>query len=205
LEREPKGFRLEPNLILVFDVIIALIAIILSMLSLKTLKAIRHLGTGKSFWIPVFVSGVLFLTASVVTILNELSFPQMTSADEVVHASQLLALCALTCGIYGYSRRISKSLTEEFSIPERRAEESFAIEVPTRQSSQEESAEAQGVQGIKIQESSPEETIDMECTHQFGYLRTLRKGASIPDECLGCDKIIECKHSLAKTLESHAT
>jgi hypothetical protein len=31
-----------------------------------------------------------------------------------------------------------------------------------------------------------------ECSHYFGYLRTLPKNASLPDECLGCSKIIEC-------------
>jgi len=193
------------SLILVFDVLTALIAIILSILSLRTLRAIRHLGTGKSFWIPLFVSGILFLTASVVTILNELSPSQMAYADEVVHASQLLALCALTCGIYGYSRRISKSLIEEFSIPERRAEESLEVEVPIQESIQEKSVEVQGVQERRIQESSPTEASAVECKHQLGYLRTLQKDASIPDECLGCDKIIECKHSLVNTVESRVT
>ena len=33
------------------------------------------------------------------------------------------------------------------------------------------------------------------CLHSFGYLRTLPKNASLPDECLGCSQIIEClKH-----------
>ncbi len=30
------------------------------------------------------------------------------------------------------------------------------------------------------------------CPHEFGYLGTLPKSASIPDECLGCPEIIEC-------------
>lgn len=30
------------------------------------------------------------------------------------------------------------------------------------------------------------------CLHDFGYLSTLPKNASIPDECLGCAKIIDC-------------
>ncbi len=37
-----------------------------------------------------------------------------------------------------------------------------------------------------------------ECTYQFGHLRTLKMDAPIPDECLSCDRIIECKHSSAK-------
>lgn len=191
------------SLILVFEATIALIAIILSILSLKTLRAIRHLGTGKSFWIPVFATGILFFFASVVTILNELSPSQMIYADEVIHSSQLLALCALMGGIYGYSRRISKSLLEEFLIPERRAEESLEVEVPIQESAQEKSGEVQTVHR-KGKEESPREAVEMECKHQFGYLRTLRKDASIPEECLGCDRIIECKHSLINTLESPA-
>jgi hypothetical protein len=30
------------------------------------------------------------------------------------------------------------------------------------------------------------------CYHDFGYLRTIPKKASIPNECLGCPKIVEC-------------
>jgi hypothetical protein len=30
------------------------------------------------------------------------------------------------------------------------------------------------------------------CSHHFGYLRTLPKNTSLPDECLGCPNIIEC-------------
>jgi len=30
------------------------------------------------------------------------------------------------------------------------------------------------------------------CSHYFGYLRTLPKNSALPDECLGCPKIINC-------------
>lgn len=30
------------------------------------------------------------------------------------------------------------------------------------------------------------------CLHDFGYLGTLPRNTSIPDECLGCAKIIDC-------------
>jgi hypothetical protein len=33
---------------------------------------------------------------------------------------------------------------------------------------------------------------DATCFHSFGYLRTLPRNASLPDECLGCPKIMEC-------------
>jgi hypothetical protein len=31
-----------------------------------------------------------------------------------------------------------------------------------------------------------------DCLHQFGYLRTLPKNAPIPDECFGCQKLVQC-------------
>jgi hypothetical protein len=30
------------------------------------------------------------------------------------------------------------------------------------------------------------------CSQYFGYLRTLPKNTSIPDECLGCSQIVDC-------------
>jgi hypothetical protein len=30
------------------------------------------------------------------------------------------------------------------------------------------------------------------CTHEFGYLGTLPKNSKIPDECLGCSRIVKC-------------
>jgi hypothetical protein len=34
-----------------------------------------------------------------------------------------------------------------------------------------------------------------ECPHYFGYLKKLPKNVPIPDECLGCVRIMECLHS----------
>jgi hypothetical protein len=31
-----------------------------------------------------------------------------------------------------------------------------------------------------------------ECNHFFGYLKTRPKDVSIPDECLTCNKMIDC-------------
>lgn len=36
------------------------------------------------------------------------------------------------------------------------------------------------------------QTDSAKCTYSFGYLRKLDKGASIPDECLGCSRVMEC-------------
>jgi hypothetical protein len=40
-----------------------------------------------------------------------------------------------------------------------------------------------------------EEPIPPNCLHYFGYLGLLQKTGSIPDECLICQKVVECsKH-----------
>ena len=51
------------------------------------------------------------------------------------------------------------------------------------------------------------------CVHSFGYLRSLPKNTSVPDECFGCPKIMQClfqksnpKISKSSTLtQSHKT
>jgi len=182
-------------LILVFEVAFASIAIILSILSLRTLRAIRHLGVGKSFWIPIFVSSVFFFVGSIVTIFHEVNFLLTTRTEEVVHVSRLLALSILVCGIYSYSRRVKDSLTKRFSV-------SKEAEVLEKEAPIEEGLEIEA----PIQESPKTETTYMhECKHQFGYLRTLPRHAAIPDECLPCDKIIKCKHSAVNTIENQAS
>jgi hypothetical protein len=185
-------------LILVFEVVFALIAAILSILSLKTWKAIRHLGVGKSFWIPVFMSSVFFIVGSIVTIFHEVNFSLTNNTDEIAHVSRLLALSILVCGIYSYSRKVKQNLTKEYSISGK--EESLEIEAPIEESLETEAP----LQEKKVQESRKAETAP-ECKHRFGYLQTLPRNAPIPNECLNCDRIIECKHSLVNKLESQAS
>lgn len=185
-------------MILVFEVMFALIATVLSILSLITLKAIKHLGVGKSFWIPVFMSGVFFIVGSVVTIFHEVNFSLTNGTDEIVHVSRLLALSILVCGIYGYSRKVKQNLTKEYTIPEK----GESLEIKTLI---EERLETEALlQERKVQESRKAETAP-ECKHRFGYLRTLPRNAPIPNECLSCDRIIECKHSLLNKLENQAS
>jgi len=183
-------------LILISDIIFALIAAILGILGLRTLRAIRHLDTGKSFWLPVFVSGVLFLMGSIVTIFHEVNFSLTTKTDEMVQISRLLALCFLLGGIFSYSRKISKNLAEKFTIPEKVAKENLEMEASV--------AHAHSPVQERIIKENPKTETAPECKHQFGYLRTLPRDASIPDECLSCNRIVECKHSLVNTLESRA-
>ena len=40
--------------------------------------------------------------------------------------------------------------------------------------------------------SAPRERENADCMHFLGYLKTRSKDMSIPDECLTCDKMIEC-------------
>jgi hypothetical protein len=60
---------------------------------------------------------------------------------------------------------------------------------------------AESIHERVIEEGLETEAVQ-ECKYKFGYLRTLSKDASIPDECYSCDRIIQCRHSRAKTVES---
>ena len=214
-------------MVLILEIAVASIAVALILLSLKTLQAIRHLGIGKSFWTPIAISGFLFFFGSVVAILFELNFTLMPYTDEVVQISRLLALCILVGGVYSYSRRVTKNLGEKFRAPVRavkadaEANEDEEVEEPisTERVSPEPAYQepaypdvpagpveppAESIPERVIQQSLETETTQ-ECKYRFGYLRTLPKDASIPDECYSCDKIIDCKHSQAKTLESPPT
>jgi hypothetical protein len=46
-----------------------------------------------------------------------------------------------------------------------------------------------------VKEPSARLENNVECKHFFGYLKTRPKDASIPDECLTCNKMIECLFS----------
>jgi hypothetical protein len=184
----------------------------LILLSLKTLQAIRHLGIGKSFWMPVAASGFLFFFGSVVAILFELNYALTIYTDEVVQVSRLLALCILVAGIGSYSRKVTRNLGEQLHVPTRvvqaeaeadtEAEEE--AEVPATPLARPATMEppAPSVHERIAQEESLHTEAVQECKYRFGYLRALPKDAAIPDECLSCDKIIDCKHSKAKTVES---
>jgi len=101
-------------LILFFDILFALVATVLGVLGLGTFKAIKHLGIGKSFWVPIFVSGVLFVFGSAVRIFHEfaveLGWSLTIYTDEIVRVSWLLALCILMGCIYNYSRKVKTAI-----------------------------------------------------------------------------------------------
>ncbi len=101
-------------LILFSDILFALVATVLGVLGLGTFKAIKHLGIGKSFWVPIFVSGFLFVFGSAVRIFHEfaveLGWSLTIYTDEIVRISWLLALCILMGCIYNYSRKVKTAI-----------------------------------------------------------------------------------------------
>jgi hypothetical protein len=168
------------------EVPLASIAVILSVVSFRTLRAMKHLSVGKSFWFPMLFSGICFFAASITAILNELGLLPISYITEVVSTSRLLAICFLAGGVYTYSRKITKNLLEKLPLPEGTSEVSLE--------STEETKPPQS-----IIERLDEKAIDEEvtCKHELGYLRTLTKLAHIPEECLGCHRVIECKYSIS--------
>jgi hypothetical protein len=172
-------------MVLILEVPLASIAFVLSVVSWRTLRSIRHLSVGKSFWIPVLSSGIFFFVGSIVSIISELGLSFTPYAVEVVSISRLLGLCFLVGGVYTYSRKITKNLVEKFTLPARAVEVETNVQTETSES---------------IVEQLDERPVEkeVECRHHLGYLRTLPRRAHIPEECLGCHRIIECKYSIVK-------
>jgi hypothetical protein len=173
-------------LILISNVTFGLIAILLCALGLNTLKTIRHLNTGKSFWIPVIMSGLLFSISSIITIYNEMGL-SLTFINEIGQISQLIALCFLSGGIYSYSRTIRKNLSAKYIIPKMPSAQNDEVEADIP------AAPSTNNKVMRPNDSRIEH--DSGCNHKLGYLKTLSVNASLPEECLSCDKIIQCKHS----------
>lgn len=194
-------------MVLVLEMAVAAVAVALTLLSLKTLQAIKHLGVGKSFWTPVAVSGFLFFFGSVVATLFELNYSLTIYTDEVVQISRLVALVVLVGGVASYSRKVTKNLGEQFRIPSRASEADAGADDKARAPvaplvpAASVAPPAPSIHERIIEASLKAEAVQ-ECKYRFGYLQTLPKDAAIPDECFSCDKIIDCKHSQAKTLES---
>ncbi len=176
-------------MVIVLEVPLASIALILSLVSWKTLRTIRHIGVGKSFWIPILLSGIFFFAGSIIAILNDLGL-SFVSAGEVSAASKLIALCTLLSGVYTYSRKITENLGEKFTFPTGVA----------ASDSSDEKMEVSRSFSEEVSERRPAK--EVECKYKFGYLQTIPRSAAIPDECLNCHQIIECKHSSPKKLRS---
>jgi hypothetical protein len=162
------------------------LATLLCVLGWNTFKNIRRLNMGKSFWIPVFVSGLFFSIGSIITIFNEVGL-SFTITNEIVQFSQLTALCFISGGIYAYSKNIRKNLLEKLIIPETNFAENDKMEVGIMPTPSFDNRTVTS-NNLRVKTSSV-------CNHQFGYLATFPINTSFPEECVSCAKITECKHS----------
>jgi hypothetical protein len=100
--------------IIALDIMFALIAAVLGILAHGTFKSIKHLGIGKTFWMPMFISGILFVFGSAVRIFHEFaveySWVAMVYTDEIIRISWLLAITILFGSIYSYSRKVKTTI-----------------------------------------------------------------------------------------------
>jgi hypothetical protein len=170
-------------LITISNITFASLAILLCVLSWKTLKRIRHLNVGKSFWIPAFVAGLFFAVGSMISILNELVL-SLTIAVEIGQITELVAFCFLSVGVYSYSRMIRKNLPAEYVVPEVASSQNNVDAYIASSRSSGKTA--------KVSNNGRADN-GSGCNHQLGYLRTLADDVSLPEECLSCEKIMECK------------
>jgi hypothetical protein len=56
----------------------------------------------------------------------------------------------------------------------------------------ERSMEEEKTSTIVVRKSRESDSDEVECEHFFGYLRKRPKNTPIPDECLTCNRMIEC-------------
>ena len=100
--------------IIALDIMFALIAAVLGILGHGTFKSVKHLGIGKTFWMPVFISGIFFVFGSAVRIFHEFaveySWVAMAYTDEIIRISWLLAITILFGSIYNYSRKVKTTI-----------------------------------------------------------------------------------------------
>jgi hypothetical protein len=171
---------------LTLNITFASIAILLCVLGTITLKTIKHLNVGKSFWIPVMLSGILFLVGPITAIFNEVGL-SLTNTVQIGQITQLAALCFLSGGVYGYSRRIRKNLSEKMTVPETSSTQDDRMEAPIPPTLP---VDKKPIPSKKITNANASR-----CKHKLGYLRTFPTNAVLPEECLSCKKILDCKSS----------
>ena len=172
-------------LIVISNIAFCAISASLCALGWNTLKAIKYLNVGKLFWIPIFLSSVLFAVSSVITILNDV-FLSLTTAFEIEQITQLIALCFLSVGIFSYSKIIKRNIPEKNIIPEDKNKK--------KRKNTPYSPLTTSIYNEK-EDSKVQERTSSECNHQVGYLATFPANASLPEECLSCNKVMECKQS----------
>ena len=173
-------------LIVISNIAFCVISASLCALGWNTLKAIKYLNVGKLFWIPILVSSVLFAVSSLITILNDV-FLSLTTAFEIEQITQLIALCFLSIGIFSYSKMIKRNIPGINIIPE---------EIPTqKRKNSPYSPLTTSIYHEKEDSNKVQRRTSSECNHEVGYLATFPANASLPEECLSCNKVMECKQS----------
>ena len=173
-------------LIIISNIAFGLISASLCVLGWNTLRAIKYLNVGKLFWIPLFLSSFLFAISSLITILNDV-FLSLTIAFEIEQITQLTALCFLSVGIYSYSKIIKRNIPEKnISVEEISAQKSKNTPYSPLTTS---------IYHEKDASNNFQKRDSSECNHQFGYLTIFPADASLPEECLSCNKVMECKQS----------
>jgi hypothetical protein len=173
-------------LIIISNVSFAFISASLCALSWNTLKAIKYLNVGKLFWIPLFLSSFLFVICGLITILNDV-FLSLTTAFEIEQITQLIAIGFLSVGIFSYSKIIRMNIPENKIVPEEFSSKKSKVSPYSPITSS--TYFKKDASNVFEKRTSPE------CNHQLGYLTTFPADASLPEECLSCDKVIECKKS----------
>ena len=149
--------------IVISNIAFGLISTSLCVLGWNSLKAIKYLNVGKLFWIPIFLSSVLFAVSSLITILNDV-FLSLTTAFEIEQITQLIALCFLSVGIFSYSNIIRRNIPEKDFIPE---------DVPTEQGKNSACRAQKGsIDYVEISSNDFQNSNSSECNHQVGYLAT---------------------------------
>ena len=173
-------------LIVISNIAFCAISASLCALGWNTLKAIKYLNVGKLFWIPIFLSSVLFAVSSLITILNDV-FLSLTIAFEIEQISQLIALCFLSVGIFSYSKIIKRNIPEKNIVPEDSPKQKM------KDTSY--SPLTTSIYHEKDTSNQFQKRTSSECNHEVGYLATFPANESLPEECLSCNKVIECKQS----------
>ncbi len=96
-------------LLITLDIMFALVATILGILAHRTYKSIKHLEAGKSFWVPIFFSGIFFVFGSVVRIFHEFTIEynwNLIGLNELIRVTELIAISIMFISIYNYSRTV---------------------------------------------------------------------------------------------------
>jgi hypothetical protein len=114
-------------------------------------------------------------------------FLSLTIAFEIEQITQLVALCFLSVGIFSYSKMIKRNIPGKNIIPE---------DIPKqKRKNTPYSPLTTSIYHEKEDSNKVQRRTSSECNHEVGYLATFPANASLPEECLSCNKVMECKQS----------